>query len=62
MAYVEPIYALPQCTVCHGERLSPVIVDMLHDLYPDDDAVGFKPGDLRGLYWAVSRDVGALPG
>jgi hypothetical protein len=54
LAYAEPIYMKPLCTVCHGESLSPAVQEMLSDLYPGDQAVGFRPDELRGIFWAVA--------
>lgn len=38
------------CTKCHGTELTPPVVEKLHELYPEDKAVGFKVGDLRGAF------------
>ncbi|MBK5954773.1 cytochrome C [Rhodospirillum rubrum] len=44
------------CTTCHGVALTPEVTAKLHDLYPEDQAVGFKPGDLRGIF-SLSRPM-----
>lgn len=49
--YVEPIIAQPLCLTCHGKALSPDIAERIEKLYPDDQAVGYEAGDLRGLFW-----------
>jgi hypothetical protein len=49
--YVEPIVAQPLCLSCHGESLSPDVAARITELYPEDRAVGFKSGDLRGIFW-----------
>ena len=41
----------PQCQLCHGRELSPGIADEVARLYPDDRAIGFVEGDLRGALW-----------
>ncbi len=41
----------PQCQLCHGRELSPGIADAVARLYPDDRAIGFVEGDLRGALW-----------
>lgn len=51
--YVEPIYLQPPCATCHGEAVEPKLLARIRALYPDDDAVGFRVGELRGLFWAV---------
>ncbi len=49
--YVEPIFVQPLCLTCHGEDLSEPISSRLAELYPEDRAVGYRVGDLRGVFW-----------
>lgn len=51
---LRPIPTGAVCTRCHGrtERLSPDVAAVLEAAYPDDRAVGFEEGDLRGFFWA----------
>lgn len=49
--YVEPILLQPLCTNCHGEALAPDVAARIEELYPEDRAVGFQVGDLRGVFW-----------
>ncbi len=51
VGYVEPIVLQPVCITCHGETLAPVIESRLRELYPEDRAVGYTVGDLRGVFW-----------
>jgi hypothetical protein len=51
--YVEPIYLQPLCASCHGEAVEPALLEQIRALYPSDQAVGFRVGELRGLFWAV---------
>lgn len=53
-AYVEPIYVKPLCLNCHGEKVRPEIQKALNEKYPKDNALGYKAGDFRGLFWVVS--------
>ena len=48
-----PIRLKPQCTFCHGpkEELIPEVKEALAEQYPDDQATGFREGDLRGWFW-----------
>jgi hypothetical protein len=48
-----PIRVKAGCTMCHGipEQLSDEAVAAVRKLYPDDQAVGFGEGDLRGWFW-----------
>ena len=52
MGYIEPIRmkAAP-CLMCHGETLAPAIAEKIESLYPEDQATGFREGDLRGVFW-----------
>jgi len=38
------------CLLCHGSNLKPAITATLDKLYPQDQAKGFKPGDIRGAF------------
>ena len=49
--YAEPIIAQPLCLTCHGEAIPPAVTERIKELYPEDRAVGFKAGDLRGVFW-----------
>lgn len=49
--YLRPIRVAPGCLTCHGapEQLAPEVQDILRERYPDDRAVGYSEGDLRGV-------------
>lgn len=49
--YVEPIVVQPLCTTCHGDAITDEVATRINELYPADRAVGFKAGDLRGVFW-----------
>jgi hypothetical protein len=58
--YLKAIVTAPSCALCHGESLSPEIQDALQERYPQDQATGFKPGDLRGAFsieWLGEKDA-----
>ena len=38
------------CIACHGTELSAPVQARLAELYPQDQARGFNPGDLRGAF------------
>jgi hypothetical protein len=48
--FAKPIVLQPMCVSCHGspEQISPEVKAKLNDLYPNDKAVGYQPGQLRG--------------
>jgi hypothetical protein len=46
-----PLVVEKGCLKCHGpvEKIDPKVREVLAKKYPDDKAVGFKEGDLRGV-------------
>lgn len=50
-----PMAAEP-CTACHGTSIKPELKAEIDNLYPHDQATGFKPGELRGAF-SVSMPV-----
>ena len=48
--YMKAIPTAALCLNCHGETLSPEVDAKLKELYPNDQARGFKEGDLRGAF------------
>ncbi|MET0067893.1 MAG: DUF3365 domain-containing protein [Candidatus Thiodiazotropha sp.] len=38
------------CTKCHGAELAEPVAAKLDELYPQDKARGYQPGDLRGAF------------
>ncbi|MCW8829819.1 MAG: DUF3365 domain-containing protein [Gammaproteobacteria bacterium] len=38
------------CLKCHGENIDPAITAKLDELYPEDQARGYKPGMIRGAF------------
>ena len=54
---LRPIGTAEFCVTCHGQRdvVRMAIGPVLADAYPNDRAVGFAPGDLRGWFWVEVR-------
>ncbi len=53
--FTAPILTGPQCLNCHGtagETLLPSTLALINERYPDDQAVGYTAGTLRGM-WAI---------
>ena len=48
--YMKAIPTAELCLTCHGQTISPEIQTQLKVLYPQDQAIGFKVGDLRGAF------------
>lgn len=48
--YMKALPVQPLCLGCHGqaEQLSPAVREKLGALYPDDKAVGYRQGEIRG--------------
>lgn len=60
--YMKAIVTAPVCVVCHGGAIAPDVQHALNEYYPNDDATGFRVGDLRGAFsieWPAAGD-GAL--
>ncbi len=54
--YMKAIGTDKVCLNCHGSDLKPKIAEKLDDLYPLDQARGFKIGDIRGAF-TVSKTI-----
>jgi len=48
--YMQAIGTQPDCLGCHGETIEPALVKLLDERYPQDQARGFRAGDLRGAF------------
>lgn len=56
--FFKPILLQPMCLSCHGapgKEIAVTTVTKIQELYPDDGAVDFKEGDLRGVWHIVFR-------
>lgn len=51
-----PIPEGAPCPVCHGAKIDPALAAKLKELYPKDQATGFKVGDLRGAITIVEPE------
>ena len=55
-SYYAPIQVQKKCLMCHGslkQEVSPVIDSILRVKYPEDLAMGYNEGDLRGI-WSIT--------
>ena len=57
---LRPIEIRSRCLGCHAAReaLSEGTRTWLARAYPDDRALGYAPGDLRGFWWAEAPAAG----
>ncbi len=53
--YYKPIIVQELCLTCHGntESFSSELKTTIKEKYPKDQAINYKPGDLRGM-WSVT--------
>ncbi|ABE39608.1 cytochrome c family protein [Rhodopseudomonas palustris BisB5] len=48
--YVQAIPTAELCLTCHGSELKPAVTAKIKQLYPADQATGFRAGDMRGIF------------
>jgi hypothetical protein len=61
--YAPILISQSTCLVCHGQPgtdIAPTTLATLDQLYPEDEARGFRLGDLRGL-WAIRFPASPKP-
>ncbi|MCP4487112.1 MAG: DUF3365 domain-containing protein [Gammaproteobacteria bacterium] len=46
---MPPLSKMP-CLKCHGSEIDPKVAAKLDELYPTDQARGYKPGQIRGAF------------
>ncbi len=51
--WMKPILTAPMCTTCHGTEIDAELATTIRTHYPDDQATGFRPGELRGAFTAT---------
>ena len=58
-----PIKLRAECQMCHGptEEIDNDVMAAISEVYPDDHAVGFVEGDLRGWFWVEAPPGEAEP-
>jgi hypothetical protein len=50
LRYMKAIPTAQLCLACHGENIDSITRTRLEKLYPDDQARGYKAGDIRGAF------------
>lgn len=57
LRYMRPLTVKKPCLACHGdlEAIDPEVRELLSERYPDDEAVGYEAGDLRGAVSVAVR-------
>ncbi|MCQ4294698.1 DUF3365 domain-containing protein [Pseudomonas stutzeri] len=54
--YMQAIGTAEPCLGCHGEKIKPELLSLLDQHYPQDQARGFREGELRGAF-TLSRPL-----
>lgn len=54
--YMQAIPVSGKCLSCHGEKISSSVQAKLKQLYPQDNATGYKVGDIRGAF-SITRKI-----
>jgi len=50
LRYMKAIPTSGLCLACHGEQIDSTVKTRLEELYPNDQALGYREGDLRGAF------------
>lgn len=56
--FFKPIILQPMCLNCHGtpgQDIKPATLARIKEFYPDDQAVNFNRGDLRGVWHIIFK-------
>jgi hypothetical protein len=53
LRWMRPIVLQPMCASCHGADIDSGMREVIGALYPQDQATGFSPGELRGAFTAT---------
>jgi len=55
---MQAVPMIEACLACHGKKIDPATMAEIHRLYPEDEAIGYALGEIRGafsLYKSQSR-------
>lgn len=57
--FLRPIRVAQPCLACHGSpgTFAPAVRELLSERYPQDEAVGYRVGDLRGAISVRLQDT-----
>jgi hypothetical protein len=53
--FMKAIPTAGLCLQCHGTAIAPDVTEKQAELYPDDKAVGYREGDIRGAFLVTRR-------
>ena len=48
--FMQAIPTFDVCLACHGKQIAPEVTTAIKELYPQDKAIGYEVGDIRGAF------------
>lgn len=48
--FMQAIPTFDTCLACHGKQIAPEVTTAIKELYPQDQAIGYEVGDIRGAF------------
>lgn len=48
--FMQAIPTFDTCLACHGKQIAPEVTTAINELYPQDQAIGYEVGDIRGAF------------
>ena len=55
--YMQAIAVAEPCLTCHGENIDSQVRASLQERYPQDRAIGYRVGDLRGAFTLTLKSI-----
>jgi len=53
--YMKAIQTGGLCLACHGSSVTPEVKKVIQHYYPEDKAIGFNVGDIRGAFTLIKQ-------
>ena len=53
--FMKAIPTQSLCLSCHGKNIDPELKKKINSLYPEDKAIGFEEGDIRGAFVVTKK-------
>jgi len=50
LIYIKAIPVKEVCLNCHGNNVSKEVLRQIKEYYPDDKAIGYQLGEIRGAF------------
>lgn len=55
IGFLKPITIQTPCLTCHGDHIAKPLQRKINQLYPNDQAVNYKKGEFRGVFWVETQ-------